>query len=58
MPPQAAPPAAEDFTKAASRLFDDNDSDDTDTDPPPRRRHAEKPETEARPTVSATTALP
>ena len=38
---------AEDFTRAASRLFDDGDSDDTDTDPPPRRRHAEKPETEA-----------
>ena len=35
--------SAEDFTKAASRLFDDNDSDDTDTAPPPRRRHGDKP---------------
>ena len=35
--------SAEDFTKAASRLFDDNDSDDTDTAAPPRRRHGDKP---------------
>ena len=35
--------SAEDFTKAASRLFDDNDSADTDPAPPPRRSHGDKP---------------
>ena len=41
--------SAEDFTKAASRLFDDNDSDDIDTAPPPRRRHGDKPGADPQP---------
>ena len=35
--------SAEDFTKAASRLFDDNDSDNTEEASLPPRRHADKP---------------
>ncbi len=39
--------SAEDFTKAASRLFEENDSADTDEAPLPPRRRGDKPGSEA-----------